>query len=135
MPYKDPEKRRAYCRANGRKWYAKNKERRAKVGHEYYERNKAKRNAVTAQRRREYRRKALSMYGGVCQCCGEGRYEFLSFDHINGGGSAHRKTFTTVNFIHWLLKEKREGIQVLCHNCNQAKGAYGCCPHERERAS
>lgn len=25
-----------------------------------------------------------------CVCCGESRYEFLSLDHIHGGGITHR---------------------------------------------
>lgn len=36
----------------------------------------------------------LNHYGGVppkCACCGENHVEFLSVDHINGGGNKHRK--------------------------------------------
>ena len=31
----------------------------------------------------------------------------------------------------WLIKHKfPSGIQILCHNCNLAKGYYGSCPHQ-----
>ena len=35
----------------------------------------------------------------------------------------------------WLIKHKfPPGIQVLCHNCNLAKGYYGACPHQGDGA-
>jgi hypothetical protein len=79
------------------------------------------------------RRRVLDKYGGRCKCCGESTYEFLAFDHINGGGVQHRKTIGKDLYI-WLHKNKYpEGFQVLCHNCNNAKGFYGQCPHIKER--
>ena len=34
--------------------------------------------------------------------------------------------------ISWLINERfPEGFRVLCHNCNQAIGYYGECPHAR----
>lgn len=91
-----------------------------------------------AQKRATYKRKRLRVlekYGGVCQCCGEKRYEFLSIDHIKGGGTKHRKEIGWgENFTSWLVKNNYpEGYQVLCHNCNQAKTWYGGCPHIKEK--
>jgi len=64
-----------------------------------------------------------------CNCCGEKIREFLSLDHIKGGGIEHRKKIK-VNVYWWLKKNNYpEGFQILCHNCNQAKGYYGECPH------
>ena len=91
---------------------------------------------------KEYQRKirltVLQFYGGEipkCNCCDEEEIKFLSIDHINGGGNKHRKSFGTKdgkggNISHWLIRNGfPEGYQVLCHNCNMAKGFYGVCPH------
>jgi predicted restriction endonuclease len=79
------------------------------------------------------RKKVLNHYGHRCACCGERRYEFLSIDHINGGGNKHRKEIGNGKIYLWLIKNSYpEGFQVLCCNCNQAKGHYGYCPHEKD---
>jgi hypothetical protein len=69
-----------------------------------------------------------------CKCCGENTYEFLSIDHINGGGSKQkREILGSRNIYSWLRHNNfPEGYQVLCHNCNLAKGFYGKCPHETQ---
>lgn len=79
------------------------------------------------------RSEALKHYGGdnpSCKCCGESFYELLSIDHINGGGAAHRKEIGQGSIYSWLKRNNYpEGFRVLCHNCNQAIGHYGYCPH------
>ena len=71
-----------------------------------------------------------------CACCGEKEIKFLSIDHINGGGSQHRRSMGMKkgkggNINHWIIKNNfPTGFQVLCHNCNMAKGFYGECPHK-----
>lgn len=82
------------------------------------------------------KREVMDKYGGVCACCGESRIEFLAIDHINGGGGKHRRETGGggSNFYRWLRNNNfPEGFRVLCHNCNQAIGHFGHCPHERER--
>lgn len=65
-----------------------------------------------------------------CACCNEGEIKFLGIDHINGGGTKHRKSIKT-NIYSWLKKNNfPTGFQVLCYNCNLAKGFYGKCPHQ-----
>lgn len=99
-------------------------------------------------RSRQYARKvkveAMNQYGKVCQCCGEPRLEFLVLDHINGDGAEHRRKMeyghscTGYMFYLWLRKRgwpKDLGLQVLCANCNTAKGSNGVCPHVAERAA
>lgn len=89
---------------------------------------------------REYlqkRRKiVVEFYGGTparCACCGETEYAFLSIDHLNGGGTKHRESIKT-NIYNWIIKNNfPDGFQILCHNCNQAKGYYGECPHVYKR--
>lgn len=68
-----------------------------------------------------------------CACCKETVLEFLTIDHINGGGTAERakarskKTY----FIDWIIAQGMpEGLQVLCMNCNLARGLFGACPHQ-----
>jgi len=79
--------------------------------------------------RSRIRREALSQYGGHCACCGEDRYDFLAFDHINGGGAKHRRQIHG-NIEIWLRRNGwPPGFRVLCHNCNMALGFYGRCPH------
>jgi len=54
----------------------------------------------------------------------------MSLDHINGGGVAHRKE-RGIPLTQWLVRNGYpDGFRVLCHNCNQALGAYGYCPHQ-----
>ena len=83
------------------------------------------------------RTEVLSHYVGgapACACCRETTLEFLSIDHVNGGGRKHREELKQRSIYAWLKKEGYpEGYQVLCHNCNQAKGFYGECPHEQQR--
>lgn len=75
----------------------------------------------------------IDVYGGECSCCSEHRLEFLSIDHVNGGGNKHRKELNRWGngFYHWLVSEGfPDGFQVLCMNCNFAIGKFGYCPHE-----
>jgi hypothetical protein len=94
--------------------------------------------------------RVMAHYGGKCMCpgCGEAAIEFLSIDHINGGGNKHRRELANnrllpgknvyqvrggVNFYRWLERSGfPEGYRVLCFNCNMARGFHGYCPHERQ---
>jgi len=99
----------------------------------FYRRNKEVLRKKAKEKLKSQRLEAMVHYGGnppQCKCCGESKIEFLSFDHINGGGSKHRKSGIG-NISYWLVKNKfPEGFQILCHNCNQAKSYYGKCPHQ-----
>ncbi|KKM86751.1 hypothetical protein LCGC14_1275790, partial [marine sediment metagenome] len=90
--------------------------------------------ALQANRKRQrelLRREALAAYGNKCQCCGETDHRFLSIDHINGGGNQHKK-ITHGNTCRWLRRNNfPSGFQVLCYNCNCAKGIFGHCPHKK----
>lgn len=84
------------------------------------------------------KRAIFEHYGGnppKCACCGETTLEFLTIDHVNGGGNKHRKEIGGGgNFYRWLVKNDfPEGFQVLCMNCNWAKGKYGECPHQKQQ--
>lgn len=94
----------------------------------------------TAEKLRRIRVFVLQHYSGTipkCACCGETEMKFLSLDHVNGGGTQHRKKITKDgsgkggNMAYWIFRNGfPEGFQVLCHNCNMAKGFYGICPHK-----
>lgn len=79
------------------------------------------------------RTEIFSYYGGRCTCCGESTYEFLSLDHVHGGGHAERKLLKGTETIMRKIRRgelPKDNYTVLCHNCNQAKGHYGVCPHQ-----
>ena len=83
------------------------------------------------------RMQMIHQYGGSCRCCGEERIEFLTIDHIHGGGNKHRKEIrrTGWRFYFWLRSQgwPKDNFQLLCMNCNMAKHHFSGCPHERER--
>lgn len=83
--------------------------------------------------RKDVRAKAIYMYGGKCECCGETEIVFLVFDHVGGGGQEHRKQFKPIyKFYRWLVAtgERRDKIRILCHNCNFATRYGETCPHQ-----
>ena len=103
----------------------------------YTDRNRDKINErnrrYMSERTKKERAAVIAAYGAKCACCGEVHVEFLAIDHINGGGLAERKasgTSGSIAFYMWLRKANYpEGLQILCHNCNQSFGIYGYCPH------
>lgn len=111
---KDLEKVRAYRR----KWREKNKDRAKELSKKSYE---------------KLRRECLKNYSNEeikCACCGEKEYKFLGIDHVYGDGNKHRKKIGRGGLYQWLRNNNYpKGFQVLCHNCNFAKGHYGECPH------
>jgi hypothetical protein len=97
-----------------------------------YSRKHREGNILRARRRRE---RVLAEYGGACACCGETTPEFLAIDHVFNDGEAHRrelKGYGRAIYL-WLARNgypKDGRFQLLCHNCNTAKGLYGGCPHQ-----
>jgi hypothetical protein len=72
-------------------------------------------------------------YGDICVCCGESDKTFLTLDHINNDGAAHRKAITGQP-LQWVIKhDYPKTLQILCYNCNCAKQRVGICPHEAYR--
>ncbi len=99
-----------------------------------------KEKAQGRKKRVENRALVLQAYGNRCACpgCGESHVGFLVIDHVNGDGAAHRQKIGGGGSVmyHWLIKHDfpKKGFQILCANCNMAKGIYGKCPHETERS-
>lgn len=85
----------------------------------------------------------INHYGGICSCCKESNLAFLTIDHIDGKGAAHRrslqkslkrkKNISSGDFYRWLKKNNypNDNYQVLCFNCNCAKHMFGTCPHQK----
>lgn len=87
---------------------------------------------INALNRRNHAKRRLQVhagYGGKCVCCGETESKFLTIDNIAGnGGEFHRKYGSGI--WSWLRGQGfPAGWQLLCMNCNFAKGMYGTCPH------
>lgn len=84
---------------------------------------------------KKWRFEVLSHYSEgklVCECCDEMTIEFLSIDHINGRGKDDN--MTGYKLYSWLIRNSfPPGYRVLCHNCNQALGYYGYCPHQKQK--
>ncbi len=73
----------------------------------------------------------IDHYGGSCVCCNESIIEFMTIDHIDGGGRQHRiEVGKGHNFYKWLIKNNfPDDYRVLCTNCNSTRGLFGYCPH------
>ena len=91
--------------------------------------------AKNAAYRRGIRAEVLAAYGARCACCGEAEEAFLTLDHVNGGGTAERRTLgrgTDAFYRRVRAAGFPPAYQVLCANCNMAKGTRGRCPHQTQ---
>jgi len=136
-----------------KKSYYKNRERELKSATEWWTKNKSRSLEV---RRLSYPKKTrerellkfevFSIYSKrdsnsnipCCACCGEKSHiEFLALDHVSGKRSWSKKTGkgrtdTGHKLRLWAKKNDYPNtLQVLCHNCNTAKGQNGVCPHKK----
>lgn len=75
----------------------------------------------------------LTKYGSgvmACMCCGDSHEEFLTLDHINGGGKQERERLPGTSLYTKLRANGYpDGYQTLCYNCNGSLGRRGYCPH------
>lgn len=119
------------------KYYMENKEKVVIRVSKYNKENRVAVNKRVKENRIELRKFIIDKYGGKCNCCGESTFEFLSFDHKNGGGSKHRKELGRGSsvLLRWIVNNDfPDSIRILCHNCNQSMGCYGYCPHNKSVA-
>ena len=76
----------------------------------------------------------LQAYGGKCACCGIDYLPFLSIDHVNGDGALERRarkggSDSNITIAYRAKRNSYPDIyQVLCTNCNRAKGTGPKCP-------
>ena len=78
-----------------RKWFLKNRQKSYEYQAKWRRKNREKLNKRNAEHARIYskilREGVIKEYGKKCRCCGVIEIEFLTIDHINGGGNKHRK--------------------------------------------
>jgi hypothetical protein len=156
MPYKDPEKRRIYIRDYKRRvygykprqpvdkeaayartrerikaWQKNNPDKILAYRRKAQSREKAEGHIKGRTRRHQLRRDVIDMYGGKCKCCKTEEFFFLTVAFMEGGGAKERAKHSTYStFMRWLRKERRQGVFILCFNCNKARSTYGRCPHK-----
>jgi hypothetical protein len=81
---------------------------------------------------RKLKAEVMAAYGGKCECCGEKHIEFLTIDHVEGDGAAHRARCGKGRKIYADIKRQgfpKDKYRCLCFNCNITLGFYGYCPH------
>ena len=109
-------------------------------------------NKAKVKNAKEYTRlKVLQYYSKLlsksdipcCNCCKTNNHiAFLAIDHIAGKKQmdsepelvklGYSSKFASDRLVLWIKKNNYpHGFQILCHNCNMAKGFYGKCPHKK----
>lgn len=118
-------------------WRLRNPERLREVQRAYKAANRDRLAENARKRTQLIKTEVIGHYGESCACCGEDRLVFLTIDHPEGNGAAHRRELfgdsigrAGERFYRWL---KRNGLptgyRVLCWNCQHAS-FRGVCPHE-----
>lgn len=86
------------------------------------------------------KRAVITAYGGRCECCGETEPEFLSLDHVDGGGTKHRKKigggsrlWRWLRDAGWPKRCEFGRLRILCMNCNTATRNGRTCPHQLKK--
>lgn len=141
---KDSGRRRRECKTCHSKVTVNWRRQRYATDPEFHKRRKTENAKAAADRRWRFRMKALQVYSKsdipFCACCGTVEIDFLTLDHINGGGRRHQDELEAAGYTRgsgifkWLAdKNYPIGFRVLCFNCNCARGIYGRCPHEGEQ--
>lgn len=111
-------------RKSNREWY-KNADKEYKDSLVEYRKNKM----------RVERKMLIEAYGGMCVCCGESEENFMTVDHIDNDGYIDRKVQKMAGGHVFYARLRNLGYpkdkyQLLCFNCNCAKGFFGECPHK-----
>ena len=154
---KNPEKYREYgrkrrekypekIREQARKLYAKDPEKFRDQSREWRknhpERYKGINRKSGLKTRKILKQEVFSHYANPlrCVCCGVKGIEFLTVDHIIPKRKMNDEKLIQAGFTVELKGEKLnrwlknnnypKGFQILCWNCNFAKGVLGQCPHQ-----
>lgn len=126
-------KRTAYMRTYRRVWAANASPEKKERWNMLRRANQAAHPETARAKSKRFRDKVrdlmLYAYGGACACCGENEPVFLTLDHIIPIKS--RKRPSSHQMYMQLRKEGwPKGYQILCYNCNHAKGMNEACPHQ-----
>lgn len=137
MPYKNKQEQENYLR----RYYRRNGERLKTRSYLYYLEHKGEildkrknfqqtedfkvwKKAYDKKRYQEVREEVLTHYGGgklACIRCGFFDVRALSIDHIEGGGSQHKKVIGQTIYYYLRARGYPEGYQTLCMNCQFIK--------------
>ena len=136
----NPDKRQQSANESYHRHKERNRVRRLKRAHLWYLKNKdhvvpAKR-AARQKQVAELRAQLFAHYGSKCNCCGLADTRFLSVDHVNCGigNKAPKKDRATIYFYKMIVAMNFPAdYQILCINCNWAKGRYGVCHHQIDK--
>ena len=118
-------------------FYHNNLDKNRKRSLEYHWEHREHCLANNRKREEKIRNLIFNHYGRKCECCGETIEQFLSIDHINGGGSRHRRELGSGGrgLYAWIIKNNFPPLfRVLCMNCNFARSKRnnnGICPHQK----
>lgn len=123
------------AKASKRKW------KRSRKGKLYLKKYSKSQNAKTCREKyhRKLKNEVLLIYsprGSIipeCCCCREKILEFLTLDHINGGGKKERKKINNMTFYRWVKINQPKNLQTLCMNCNWGSRFRKECPHKMKR--
>ena len=105
----------------------------------YYESHKKERSEYVKKYYKKLKLSCIDHYSNgsmQCACCGENHMDFLTMDHVNGGGMKHRREVAAGKYIYrWIVKNNFPNLfQVLCFNCNCGRSVnHGVCPHKSEQ--
>lgn len=128
------EEQKEAIRARSRAYYWAHAEERREYSRE---RNPAHKREALRKTRAKLKAEVYSHYGDHCSCCGEGNRQFLTIDHVNGGGRGHRASLGPkgASSLAVLYDIKKRGFpadfQILCFNCNCGRQQNGgVCPHK-----
>ncbi len=130
-----PKRFKAYAK----KSYLKNKEKNNQISRDYHAKNRERISQQIKKKNQLIKLQVFNHYSNgmiKCNCCAVVEIDFLTLDHINGGGTQQRKLTKGTQLYRWVIKNKfPEGFQVLCFNCNCGRGLKqnkGVCPHKKE---
>ena len=110
----------------------KNRSRALRFYHRHKERLIQEHDEVKIEALTPYSKKMSNSNVPCCACvkCREKEIKFLTIDHIHGRRlMGHSHGFSGLRLYKWIIKNNfPDGLQVMCHNCNKAKGQAKSCP-------
>ena len=111
MPFKDPNKRRAYQHEYHKRYYLDNAEKYKK---------KAKR---WNKSQRKWAREFISRVKSFSQCidCGQSDIRVLDFDHVHGKKVANVSDMVNGSYSIGAIKKEIRKCEVRCSNCHRIK--------------
>lgn len=128
MPIKDRYQRQ---KASGKKLTPEQRAKAVVATKRWRDNNPERHAAHMIATRIKLKLEVIAGYGGSCTCCGETHPDFLSLQHIEGGGRVHRKLRGTYGAYRDVVRAGFPCLYtILCMNCNHARRYNRACPHK-----